>query len=85
MNYRVVLTSTAEKQLKKLPKSIQSKIAGILVSFEIEPKPFGCKKLTGFESTYRYRVGDYRIIYEIINKQVIVTVLKIAHRKDVYR
>ena len=83
--YRVVISRTAEKQLKKLPGDIQRKIAAIIVSLEIEPRPYGSKKLSGTSSTYRIRVGDYRIIYDIYVKEIVVSVLKLGHRKDVYR
>lgn len=82
--YKVLITRTAEKQLKKLPKKIQLKIAAVIFSLEIDPQPYGTKKLTGYDSCYRIRVGNYRIIYEIDGKQVIITVLKVGHRKDIY-
>ncbi len=85
MKYTVHLTRTAEKQLKKLHKQIQTKVAAVLLSLQIDPWPYGSKKLSGMESTFRIRVGDYRVIYEIQKNDVIVTVLKIGNRKDVYR
>ena len=83
--YKVLISRTAEKQLKKIPIQTQRRIAGMILSFEVEPRPFGCKKMAGTSSTYRVRVGDYRIIYDILDQEVIVTVLKIGHRRDVYR
>ena len=83
--YRVLISRTAEKQLKKLPGDIQKKISAVIVSLGIEPRPFGSKKLSGSVSTYRIRSGDYRIIYEIYDREVIVSVLKIGHRKDIYK
>ena len=83
--YRVVITSTAEKQLKKLPADIQRKLSAVIVSLSIEPRPYGSKKLSGTDCSYRVRTGDFRIIYDIFDKEVIVTVLKIGHRKDIYR
>ncbi len=50
-----------------------------------EPRPPGCRKLAGYDSVYRVRVGVYRILYEIEDRRVTVIVLKIGHRKDVYR
>lgn len=82
--YTVLITRTAEKQLKKLPNDIQRKIAALIVSLGIEPRPFGCKKLTGTSSTYRVRIGDYRIIYDILTREIIISILKIGHRKDIY-
>ena len=83
--YQVLISRTAERQLKKLSAENQRKIAAIIVSLEIEPRPFGCKKLSGSISTYRCRVGDYRIIYDVYDKEVIVKVLKVGHRKEIYR
>ena len=85
MSYQVFISRTAEKQLKKLSANLQRKIAAVILSFEIEPRPFGSKKLSGRDDTYRVRVGNYRIIYDIVERKVIVTVLKIGHRKDIYR
>jgi mRNA interferase RelE/StbE len=83
--YKVLITKTAEKQLKKLSADHQRKIAAMIVSLGIEPRPFGSKRLTGTKNTYRVRTGDYRIIYDIFEKEVLVSVLKLGHRKDVYR
>jgi mRNA interferase RelE/StbE len=83
--YQVLISRSAEKQLKKLPLEAQRKVAAVIVSLGIEPRPYGCKKLSGTEDSYRVRVGDYRIIYDISERKVLVTVLKIAHRRDVYR
>ena len=51
---------------------------------ELEPRPAGCRKLTG-ESRYRVRVGDYCIVYEVRDRELLVLVLRVAHRRDVYR
>jgi mRNA interferase RelE/StbE len=83
--YKVFISSSAEKSLKSLPSQDQRRIAAVVSSFAIEPLPIGTKKMHGFENTYRVRVGNYRIIYEIRNKEVTVIVLKIGHRKDIYR
>ena len=83
--YLVLITRSAEKQLKKLPADAQRKIAAIIVSLGIEPRPFGSKKLSGSASSYRMRAGDYRIIYDIYDREVVVSVLKIGHRKDIYK
>ena len=83
--YQVLIARSAEKQLKNLPPSVQRKIAAVIMSLSIEPRPYGSKKLTGTVSSYRVRVGDYRVIYEIYEREIVVTVLKISHRRDVYR
>lgn len=83
--YQVLISRTAEKQLKKLPPEAQRKVAAVIMSFTIEPRPYGSKKLAGTESSYRVRVGDYRVIYDIHQREVVITVLKIGHSKEVYR
>ena len=50
-----------------------------------DPMPVGCKKLVGSEHTYRIRVGDYRIVYDIQNANLVIFVIRIRHRRDVYR
>jgi mRNA interferase RelE/StbE len=83
--YQVLIARSAEKQLKKLSPHVQRKIAAVIVSLSIEPRPYGSKKLTGTVSSYRVRVGEYRIIYDIYEREIVVTVLKIGHRRDIYR
>lgn len=82
--YQVLITRSAEKQLKKLQPELQQKIAAVIMSLGIDPRPYGSKKLTGTVSTYRVRVGDYRVIYDIYEREVVVSVLKIGHRRDIY-
>jgi len=85
MSYRVLITRAAEKQLKKLLADVQRKLSAVILSLEIEPRPFGCKKLSGSSASYRLRVADYRIIYDINDREVVVTLLKMGHRRDLYR
>lgn len=84
-SYRVELTASAEKQLRKLPKNDLPRVARALEMLALTPLPQGCRKLSGQTNTYRVRAGVYRIIYEILAAVVLVKVLKIGHRKDVYR
>jgi mRNA interferase RelE/StbE len=83
--YQVLIVRSAERQLKKLPPPAQRKIAAVIMSLAIEPRPYGSKKLTGTANSYRVRVGDYRIIYDIFDREIVVSVLKLGHRKDIYR
>ena len=83
--YQVLIARSAEKQLKKLPPQIQRKIAAVIMSLGIEPHPYGSKKLTGTVNSYRVRVGDYRVIYDVYEHEIVVSVLKIGHRRDIYR
>ncbi len=82
--YSVVLTKSAEKDLRKLPAKTTKKIIEVLRSFEQQPRPDGCKKLKGYANLWRYRIGDYRIIYAISDVILLVDVREIGHRKDIY-
>ena len=81
--YVIIYEKLAKRQLKKLPKQIAQRIEERIGELADEPRPNGCLKLTGQES-YRIRVGDYRIIYEIEDDILTVLVVKIGHRRDVY-
>lgn len=83
--YRVELTHSAEKTLFKLPKTVLPKILSALQGLAFDPFPAGCRKLSGEQNTFRIRVQNYRIIYEVHPEIILVKVLKIGHRKDIYR
>lgn len=83
--YSVVLTTQAEKDLKKLPRTILERIANSLRTLQENPRPMGVKKLQAEKDAYRVRVGDYRIVYRIVEHEVLVVVIKIAYRREVYR
>ena len=85
MAYSILLAPPAERQLKSLTDSVQKRIVKRLKSLRENPRPQGVKKLAGEEDPYRIRDGDYRIIYTIQDKELIVLVVKIGNRKDVYR
>ena len=83
-NYSVQLTKKAEKQLDKLPDQITNRLLQTLSQLAKNPRPNGCKKLKG-RNGYRIRTGEYRIIYEIFDKLLVVDVITIGHRKDIYK
>jgi len=83
--YQVLISKTARKQLQELPKAIANNISQKIDTLSKDPRPEGCKKLQGSQDDYRVRVGDYRIVYRIENKMLIVEVIRIGHRKDVYK
>jgi mRNA interferase RelE/StbE len=84
-SYRVELTRSAEKDLRRIDRSRVPSIFTALEGLSRDPRPPGVKKLAGTEQTYRIRVGDYRIVYEVEDTVLLVLVIRIAHRKDVYR
>ena len=84
MNYRVALTTSAEKELRALPAQAVRRIVTRLDALAAAPRPAGCKKLKGGVNEWRVRVGEYRIVYEIDDTARTVDVTRIAHRRDVY-
>ena len=85
MAYSILLAPPAERQLTSLTDSVQKRIIKRLRSLRENPRPQGVKKLAGEGDLYRIREGEYRIIYTIQDKELIVLVVKIGNRKEVYR
>jgi mRNA interferase RelE/StbE len=83
--YRVEFLKTAAEELAALPKADQRRIAARIDALRDNPRPPGVKMLAGGDKLYRLRVGDYRLIYSIDGKKLVVLVIRIGHRKDVYR
>jgi mRNA interferase RelE/StbE len=81
--YTVLILPSTQKQLSKLPNAIATRIEDKLLELEQDPRPPGCKKLRGRDA-WRIRIGDYRVIYEINDGRLIVTVITIGHRREVY-
>jgi mRNA interferase RelE/StbE len=84
-SYKIEWKHSAVKELKKLPPDIIKKILHAVESLVENPLPNGSKKLVGSHHTYRIREGAYRIIYNILTDVVVVEIIKVGHRKDVYR
>ena len=82
--YRIYFKASVEKDFKKIPKKDSKKILRRIDSLTIEPRPSNCEKLSDRER-YRIRQGKYRIIYSIQDNVLTVWVVKIGHRKDIYR
>jgi len=85
MAYSILLAPPAERQLKALAEPIQKRIVKHLRRLTANPRPQGVKKLAGEDDLYRIREGDHRIIYTIRDKELIVLVVKIGDRKEIYR
>jgi mRNA interferase RelE/StbE len=84
LTYHVDVAPSAKKELGALPAQMVRRITEALEGLADNPRPHGCLKLQGEENLYRIRVGKYRVVYEIHDKQVFVLVVRIRHRKDVY-
>jgi mRNA interferase RelE/StbE len=85
MTYQIEFVKQAAKQLRALPAQERERLQPKIDALATEPRPIGVIKLAGEEDLYRIRVGDYRIIYSIQDTQLLVLVVKIGHRRDVYR
>jgi len=83
-SYRLVFRQSVVKDLRPIPKFDVARILKKIESLVYDPRPTGCEKLSGLER-YRIRQGNYRIIYEIIDQDLIISVVKIGHRREVYR
>jgi len=84
-SYEVVWKSSARKEARKLPADVLRRILGAVAELRSEPRPRGVRKLKGAERTYRLRVGDYRVIYSILRRRLVIEVVRVAHRREVYR
>ncbi len=84
MEYEVTLLAAATRDLRKLPVDVRPRLLRSLESLK-EPRQSGVKKLQGNDERWRLRVGHYRIIYRIKDAEQKVIVIRIAHRRDVYR
>jgi mRNA interferase RelE/StbE len=84
MPYQIIIEKTAQKDILKINRSAQITITQAISLLADEPRPTGCIKLKGREA-WRIRVGDYRVIYEINDKILIVKVVTVSHRRDVYK
>jgi len=83
-NYKIVIKPSAVKELEKLSKKDLRKVTARIQALAQDPRPLGCQKLSGQER-YRIRQGNYRIVYEIADEIKIVRVVKVGHRREVYR
>jgi mRNA interferase RelE/StbE len=82
--YSLVIRRSAAKELEALPLKDRRRVVKRIQRLANEPRPPGCEKLSG-EEKYRLRQGDYRILYEIVDRELVVTVVKVGNRRDVYR
>jgi mRNA interferase RelE/StbE len=83
--YKIKISSAAEKTLRKIPKKDLSKLLEAIKSLSLNVYPDGCRKLEGEEDVFRVRHGHYRIVYEVHKKVLLILILKVGHRKGVYR
>jgi len=85
VKYTVRLNARVGKVLDRLPPDMRRRIVRRLEALEDNPRPDGVEKLAGVDDLYRVRVGTYRIVYAIRDRELVVIVVRIGHRRDVYR
>lgn len=84
MSYRVEFTTAAARQVKKLPKPARDRVLDAIEDLGEDPRPHGAKKLVGEHTAWRIRVADYRVIYDVLDAELTVTVVRAAHRREAY-
>ena len=83
--YAVEIEASAAKSIQRLQRHDQIRVSEAIAALAIEPRPNGCTKLTGTDSAYRIRVGNFCVVYEIEDAVRVVTVTRVGHRREVYR
>lgn len=83
--YEIQYRRSVKNDLKKLSLKARRETVEKILSLASNPRPNGCKKLSGVKELYRIRRGDYRIIYSIENKKLIIIIVRVGHRRDIYR
>ncbi len=82
MPYRVELSPAAQRDLERLAREIQARLATLIQALAEEPRPPGVRKLRGVDRTWRIRVGQYRIVYDIYDERALVVILKVSRRSE---
>ncbi|OUC15793.1 MAG: addiction module antitoxin [Alkalinema sp. CACIAM 70d] len=85
MTYQVTVPKAVQKQIDALPLEILDRVAEIIQDLAENPRPNGVTKLKGSDRTYRLRVNDYRIVYDIYDKELVIVLIRCQHRREVYR
>ena len=83
--YRIGFTRAAERVLASLPKSDLRRVDTAILRLALDPRPPGSKKLKGTEELYRIRVGNYRVVYQIDDEHLVILVVIVGNRRDIYR
>jgi len=83
-NYRIVIKKSAAREIEKIQKKDRIRIVEKIRSLSGDPHPSGSKKLSG-QDKYRIRQGSYRILYQVIDDELVINVVKVGHRRDIYK
>ena len=84
-SYRIDVSATAERQIRKLRRADQIRVLRAIRALAGEPHPPGARKLRGYEDVFRVRVGTYRVLYRVHGRRLLIIILKVGHRREIYR
>jgi len=84
-SYRIEVSATAEKQIRKLRREDQLRVLRAIRDLAGDPRPPGSRKLRGYDDVFRIRIGTFRVIYGVEKGRLLILVLKVGHRRDIYR
>jgi len=85
VKYRIFLTRAAKRGLGSLASDVLQRVDSAILALGDDPRPSGCKKLRGEENFWRIRVGDYRVIYQVFDKELVIDIIQVGHRREIYR
>jgi len=85
VRYEIAYAQSALKSLRRLDRAIARRILQAVDLLAEDPRPPGCKQLKGGAGEMRIRIGDYRVIYDVVDEELVILVLRVAHRREVYR
>ena len=83
--FQIEWKNSALRELKRLDRKIIPRVISAVESLSTDPFPSGVRKLQGSDNTYRVRVGQYHIVYEIFQAKIVIVIIRVRHRKDAYR
>jgi mRNA interferase RelE/StbE len=83
-SYEIEITRTAEKQLRRLSRGDQQRLARAMLALGDDPLPRGARKLAGYDDVFRIRIGAYRILYSLARKRLVILILEVGHRREVH-
>ena len=84
-SFKISWKASAARELRRLPRDLVNRVVVAVQQLSANPHPPGSKKLVGSQQTYRIRLGDYRVIYNVVTQTASIEIISVAHRRDVYR
>lgn len=85
MKYTILYRASVQREMRRLDSRIARRVDAAILALADNPRPPGCVKLSGPSDLWRIRVGDYRVVYEIRDRQLTVLIVGVAHRREIYR